>query len=122
MPITAMVPAWVVIRSPAVRSICCCAAWLDGTTTTEEAGEDWLEFLIGKGVVALNIIPDRNWNITDPDIKRLKLDNLHQVVDLAQALDLPLNVGTEMNSYGSYDTSTIEKDITAVMGVTFRVE
>ncbi|SBO42107.1 SIMPL domain-containing protein [Cyanobium sp. NIES-981] len=29
---------------------------------------------------------------------------------------------TEMSSYGSYDTSTIEKDITAVMGVTFRVE
>lgn len=29
---------------------------------------------------------------------------------------------TEMGSYGSYDTSTIEKDITAVMGVTFRVQ
>ncbi|WP_094556347.1 SIMPL domain-containing protein [Synechococcus sp. 1G10] len=29
---------------------------------------------------------------------------------------------TEMSSYGSYDTTTIEKDITAVMGVTFRVE
>jgi len=29
---------------------------------------------------------------------------------------------TQMSSYGSYDTSTISKDITAVMGVTFRVE
>lgn len=29
---------------------------------------------------------------------------------------------TQMSSYGSYDTSTIKKDITAVMGVTFRVE
>ncbi len=29
---------------------------------------------------------------------------------------------TKMGSYGSYDTSTIEKDITAVMGVTFRVQ
>jgi hypothetical protein len=29
---------------------------------------------------------------------------------------------TEMGSYGAYDTSTIEKDITAVMGVTFRVQ
>ena len=29
---------------------------------------------------------------------------------------------TEMSSGGSYDTSSIEKDITAVMGVTFRVE
>lgn len=29
---------------------------------------------------------------------------------------------TQMGNFGSYDTSTIEKDITAVMGVTFRVE
>lgn len=29
---------------------------------------------------------------------------------------------TDMGSYGSYDTSTIDKDITAVMGVTFRVQ
>lgn len=29
---------------------------------------------------------------------------------------------TDMGSYGAYDTSTIEKDITAVMGVTFRVQ
>ena len=28
---------------------------------------------------------------------------------------------TDLGSYGSYDTSTIDKDITAVMGVTFRV-
>ena len=29
---------------------------------------------------------------------------------------------TKMGSYGSYDTSIIDKDITAVMGVTFRVQ
>ena len=29
---------------------------------------------------------------------------------------------TSMSSYGSYDTRTIWKDITAVMGVTFRVQ
>ena len=29
---------------------------------------------------------------------------------------------TKVSSYGSYDTRTISKDITAVMGVTFRVE
>lgn len=29
---------------------------------------------------------------------------------------------TDMGRYGSYDTRTIEKDITAVMGVTFRVQ
>jgi hypothetical protein len=77
-----------------------CAAWLDGTTSTEQAIEEWLRFLIGKGVVALNIIPDRNWNIADPEMRRLKVANLHRVVEMAQELDLPLNVGTEMNSFG----------------------
>jgi hypothetical protein len=77
-----------------------CAAWLDGTSVGEQAMDELLNLLVGKGVVALNIIPDRNWNIADSNVKRLKLHNLHQVVDLAQALDLPLNVGTEMNSYG----------------------
>jgi hypothetical protein len=77
-----------------------CGAWLDGTTSTEQAIEDWLGFLVGKGVVALNIIPDRNWNIVDPATRQRKVRNLYRVVELAQALDLPLNVGTEMNSFG----------------------
>jgi len=56
--------------------------------------------LIGKGVVAFNIIPDRNWNVPDPEVRRMKVQNLYRVVELAQKLDLPLNIGTEMNSYG----------------------
>jgi hypothetical protein len=77
-----------------------CAAWLDGTSAAEQAIEEWLSFLINRGVVALNIIPDRNWNIADPGARRLKVRNLYRVVELAQELDLPLNVGTEMNSFG----------------------
>jgi hypothetical protein len=77
-----------------------CAAWLDGTSAAEQTIERWLGFLVGKGVVALNIIPDRNWNIADPALRRLKVQNLHRVVEVAQELDLPLNVGTEMNSFG----------------------
>jgi hypothetical protein len=77
-----------------------CCAWLDGTTATEQAMDKWLTFLIDKGVVAVNIIPDRNWNIADPATRRLKVQNLYRVVELAQELDLPLNVGTEMNSFG----------------------
>jgi hypothetical protein len=77
-----------------------CAAWLDGTTAVERDIEDWLAFLVGKGVVALNIIPDRNWNVADPATRQRKVENLYRVVELAQALDLPLNVGTEMNSFG----------------------
>lgn len=77
-----------------------CAAWLDGTSPGEQAIEELLGLLIGKGVVALNIVPDRNWNIADPETRRLKVRNLYQVVELAQELALPLNVGTEMNSFG----------------------
>ncbi|MCL4297366.1 MAG: hypothetical protein KJ077_16630 [Anaerolineae bacterium] len=77
-----------------------CAAWLDGLSAGEQAIEELLELLIGKGVVVLNIVPDRNWNIADPDQKRLKAQKLYEVVELAQKLDLPLNVGTEMNAYG----------------------
>jgi len=77
-----------------------CAAWLDGTSSAEQDPEAWLEFMVGKGVVALNIIPDRNWNIADPEIRQLKVQNLHRVVEVAQMLHLPLNVGTEMNSFG----------------------
>ncbi len=78
-----------------------CAAWLDGTLPGEQRMEELLTLLIDKGVVALNIIPDRNWNFADPDVKRIKLQNLYDVVELAQRLDLPLNVGTEMNSFGN---------------------
>jgi len=77
-----------------------CAAWLDGTSAGEQAIEELLDLLIGKGVVALNIVPDRNWNIADPEQKRIKVQNLYHVVQVAQARDLPLNVGTEMNSFG----------------------
>jgi hypothetical protein len=77
-----------------------CATWLDGTSAGEQAMEELLDLLIAKGAVALNIIPDRNWNIQDEDIRKRKIRNLYWVVELAQALDLPLNVGTEMNSNG----------------------
>jgi hypothetical protein len=77
-----------------------CAAWLDGTTAAEQSIEEWLAFLVDKGVVALNIIPDRNWNVADSKVRELKVRNLYRVVEVAQEMDLPLNAGTEMNSFG----------------------
>jgi hypothetical protein len=77
-----------------------CAAWLDGTSEVERHPEQWLAYLIGQGVVALNIIPDRNWNLADPELRRTQVRNLHQIVRLAQSLNLPLNIGTEMNAFG----------------------
>jgi hypothetical protein len=77
-----------------------CATWLDGTSPGEQAMPELLHLLSSLGAAALNIVPDRNWNIADPEVRQVKLKNLYQVVELAQALDLPLNIGTEMNSPG----------------------
>ncbi len=44
-------------------------------------------------------LPCAAW-LADPEARRIKIQNLYQVVRLAQELDLPLNVGTEMNSFG----------------------
>jgi hypothetical protein len=78
-----------------------CCAWLDGTSAGEQAIDELLSLLVSKGVVALNIIPDRNWNLSDPEVKRVKLQKLYDIVKLAQDQALPLNVGTEMNSFGN---------------------
>lgn len=77
-----------------------CAAWLDGTSQGEQDIEELLALLIRRGVAALNIIPDRNWNVAEAESRRVKVQKLYEIVRLAEQLHLPLNVGTEMNSYG----------------------
>ncbi|NLE46164.1 MAG: hypothetical protein GX620_15705 [Chloroflexi bacterium] len=66
-----------------------CAAWLDGASEAERAPDELLALHIGKGVVALNIIPD---------YARRRPQDLRRVVQLAEELDLPVHVGTEMNN------------------------
>ncbi len=75
-------------------------SWLDGTSDGERNAEQLLETSIGKGCEAFNIIPDRNWNIRDPDEKAIKVSNLRRVVDLCEQHHLPINIGTEMNKRG----------------------
>jgi len=55
---------------------------------------------VSKGAVALNMVPDRNWNIKDPEQKRIKMTHLDKAVRAAKELDLPLCVGTELNKLG----------------------
>ncbi len=74
--------------------------WLDGTSGGESDPAAYLECLRAKGAVALNIIPDRNWNIADPELRATKIANLNDVVAAANAMDLPVNIGTEMNKRG----------------------
>jgi hypothetical protein len=90
-----------------------CSAWLDGTSAGEDEIERLLGLLVDKGVAAINIIPDRNWNIPDEKAKEVKLEKLYHVVDLADSFDLPIIVGTEMNSFGQkrvddFDTPELE--------------
>ncbi|MCU0507462.1 MAG: hypothetical protein MUC34_03510 [Anaerolineae bacterium] len=78
-----------------------CATWLDGTSAGEQAIDELLGLVMSKGAVALNIIPDRNWNLPEGETRALKIRKLHEIVAVAQRLDLPLNIGTEMNSPGN---------------------
>jgi hypothetical protein len=77
------------------------ATWLDGVSTGEQVIDELMALMIAKGAVAANIIPDRNWNIADPDTRKLKVSKLHEFVGICRDLDLPINVGTEMNSPGN---------------------
>ena len=83
--------------------------WLDGTSEGEKAIEELLEVAMSTGAAAINIIPDRNYT---PGARNEKIDNLYQVVELAEKLHLPVVVGTEMNSPGqkfvdSFDTEEL---------------
>lgn len=75
-------------------------AWLDGTTSGEQCIEELLDVMTAAGTAAVNIIPDRNWNIADPETRRLKVAHLHSFVALARDRGLPILAGTEMNAYG----------------------
>jgi hypothetical protein len=74
--------------------------WLDGASAGEKDGRAMLTALMGKGAAALNIIPDRNWNIADDGVRRTKVANLNAIVRAADDLALPINIGTELNKAG----------------------
>ena len=71
--------------------------WLDGTSGGEKEIERLIQVAKSTGAAAINIIPDRNYT---PGVKNEKLENLQQIVKLADSLDLPIVIGTEMNSPG----------------------
>ena len=81
------------------RAIPMCA-WLDGDSEGEKDPVAMLECLAAKGVQAVNIIPDRNWNFKDADVKARKTAALAAFVKASEDLDMPINVGTEANKPG----------------------
>ena len=75
-------------------------AWLDGTSAGEAHARRLLDHLRDAGCAALNIIPDRNWNPARPQERKTKIAKLDEIVRLAEAMELPINIGTEMNRAG----------------------
>jgi hypothetical protein len=74
--------------------------WLDGTSPGEKDCRALLESMRARGAAAVNIIPDRNWNLSKPDERRVKRENLRAVVETAEAMGFPICIGTEMNRHG----------------------
>ncbi len=83
-----------VLESGAIPTL----TWLDGTAEGEKSLEELFATAIASGAAALNIIPDRNYT---PGVKDQKLQNLYDVVEMAEKHHFPIIVGTEMNSPGN---------------------
>ncbi|MFZ0828543.1 MAG: hypothetical protein WAO02_14080 [Verrucomicrobiia bacterium] len=95
-----------VLESGAIPTL----TWLDGTSDGEQCIEEFFEVGKASGAAALNLIPDRNYT---PGVKDQKLQNLMEVIALAEQHHFPVIVGTEMNSPGnkfvdSFDTAELK--------------
>jgi hypothetical protein len=75
-------------------------AWLNGLTPGEQTAEKLVDHHITLGAAALNIIPDRNWNISNIEEKQQKLKELKRIIQICEDRDMPIIVGTEMNAPG----------------------
>jgi len=93
--------------------------WLDGTNDGEADPNELFEFWLSKGLRAVCIIPDRNWNIADPREKAVKVANLDEAVRAARRLHMPLIVGTEMNAAGQKFVDTFSAPELAPHGQAF---
>jgi len=94
--------------------------WLDGTSAGEQDAEALMDLHVAAGAAALNIIPDRNWNVADAALKATKLERLYEIVRLADARGLPISVGTEMNAPGlkfvdSFDAPELRPVVTSFL-------
>lgn len=75
-------------------------AWLDGTSEGERDARKLIEYMTSAGAHALNIIPDRNWNLQDHNEQKHKIAKLDEIIKIAENCGLPVNIGTEMNKPG----------------------
>ena len=74
--------------------------WLNGEFAGEANPEALIELHLAQGAAAINIIPDRNWNFADVDIRAKKIAELNRIIVAAKKQHLPIIIGTEMNAPG----------------------
>jgi hypothetical protein len=77
-----------------------CIAWLDGMSDGEKNPGKLLDMHISHNAALLTIIPDRNWNFSDPEVKAAKTKCLDAIIAAAIERDMPIVIGTEMNAPG----------------------
>jgi hypothetical protein len=75
-------------------------AWLNGEFAGEADPEALIKLHLAKGAAAINIIPDRNWNFADSNIRMKKIAELNRIIAAAKKQYLPIIIGTEMNAPG----------------------
>ena len=97
-----------------------CSTWLDGTRDGEEDADAMCDWFLAMGCPAMNIVPDRNWNLADADEKALKVRKLGEIVAAARQRHLILSVGTEMNNYGQKFVDSFDAPELAPYAADFR--
>lgn len=75
-------------------------AWLNGLSAGEADIDRLLELHITKGAAMVNIIPDRNWNVSSPEKQKQLIGELQRLIASCKRHNLPIVVGTEMNAPG----------------------
>lgn len=85
-------------------------AWLDGCSEAEKNASAYLDASVSAGAEAVNIIPDRNWNFKDTELRKLKIAKLDEFVNESVRRALPINIGTEMNKDGQPFADPIDRE------------
>ncbi|MGI6367363.1 MAG: hypothetical protein ACOX2L_03195 [Anaerolineae bacterium] len=77
-----------------------CYPFVDGTSAGEADMPALLEDLVARGIRAMVVIPDRNWNVADTARSQELVAKLAAALQAAAGLGLPVFIGTEMNKPG----------------------
>lgn len=70
--------------------------WANGTSEGERQEQVLLEYLVERGLLGVNIVPERSIAVPESE-KAARINCLCEIIDLTKQLDLPVFIGTEMN-------------------------